>query len=61
MSKRTGGVPYHAVPEWVKWARAHAKETLTGPALDSEWKRINDEWEASPEWKQFDDEWERID
>lgn len=47
MAKRTGGVPYYDVPKWVRWARAHAKETLSGPELDAEWDRINREWEAA--------------
>lgn len=47
MSKRSGGVPYYSVPEWVHLERARAKETLTGPALDAEWARINAEWETT--------------
>ena len=44
--KQTGGVPYYSVPEWVLEARARAKESLEGRALEQELDRINREWTA---------------
>ena len=43
---KTGGVPYYSVPEWVREARARAKESLEGRALEQELARINREWVA---------------
>jgi len=45
-ARKTGGVPYYSVPGWVHEARARAKETLQGMALEQELARINQEWVA---------------
>ncbi|MDQ3222265.1 MAG: hypothetical protein M3Q75_02135 [Gemmatimonadota bacterium] len=46
MSKRTGGVPYYSVPEWVRWERAYAKEHYEGDTLAQALAEINRKWEA---------------
>ena len=43
----TGGMPYFSVPEWVRTARAYAKEHFEGDTLKRELDQIWADWEAS--------------